>query len=141
MDGLCFEENDITRDYAEGNPRWIVKLNNGQNVYSFDHHEVKTESSWVKLKKYCEENKLYIVDMKIHFRSNIVSLPENQNGYFFRRGILASLLSEYSQHFMYVGYLDREQIVVKKYQVPAMLLDDTELRTVEGNEDSLILKV
>lgn len=141
MTDLCFVENDITSDYAEGNPRWVVTLNNGQKVYSFDHHTDKGDSCWIRLKKYCESNSLYITDIYIHFRSNTINFPSNKDGYFFRRGILASLQSEYSQHFMYVGYLENDQLLVKKYQIPAMLLEETEYRDIEVSEESLIRRI
>lgn len=135
---LTFVENDATQDFREGNARWVVKLNNDSMVYCFDKHD--EESDWTKLKRYCEANELYVVEMYLHFRSNHVSLPGNKDGYFFRRGILGGLTMDHVENYMYAGYLENGQIVVNKYRVPEMLIQYTELREIENNENSLIRK-
>lgn len=133
---LCTVENEATQDYMEGNARWVVKLNDGVTVYSFDRQN--EEADWLKLKRYCEAENKYIKEMYIHFRSNYVSMEGGKDGYFFRRGALGGITMDYTENYMYIGYLQNNKIHVSKYRVPEMILQTSEVREVEGNQDSLI---
>ena len=137
--GLCNYENEETQDYAEGNTRWVVTLNDGTKVYSYDGR-ILPGSDWVRLKEYCNDMNRYITDMYIHFRSNTVSLPSNKDGYFFRRSVLGGFGMEKSEEFMLIGYIENDKVVVKKYRIPEMLFQYNEIREIDKCGDSLIRK-
>lgn len=124
-------------DYLEGNPVWVVKLNDGTTVYRYDHPDVG--NSWENLFYYCKENSLYIVEFSIGFRDNFQSLPSNKDGYFFRRMARGSFSGSVMQFFL-VGYIDKDSVKVYKYKVPEITLDSEEVRSIEESDISLIRK-
>lgn len=121
---------DQTLETYENCPRWIVKLSNGEQK---SHHHAY-ENSWQILKEYCNKNNLKIQKMYIGFRSNIIELPEDKTGYYFRR-MNRAYFDGTNCDFFIVGYIHDEKIQASFYKVPEMLLDSQEER--ELNEDNL----
>ena len=61
--------------YADSHPIWMVTLSNGESVYQDDNRpNIYPESAWIRLKIYCEENDLYITDMKIRNKVKVKSI-------------------------------------------------------------------
>jgi hypothetical protein len=122
----------------ENKSRWQVSLSNGMVVYQDD--ERNGESSWKLLRRYLLDNEdVYIIGMFVGFRDNIIQLPDNADGYFFRNALL-SCINEWEKHSFIVGTLvDDSHISVSKYELPEMTFLGTELRHIDDAGESLIL--
>ena len=122
--------------FAETNPRWEVELNNGETAY----HDNEAPSSWLRLRKYCQDNNLWIVKMKFGFRNNVKSLPDNADGYFFCRSALGMCGWEKTTHYFIVGTLQNGSLQVQYWKVPEMLDEQTEQRDPAKYSECLICK-
>lgn len=131
---LCKEENDYTRSFAEGTTRWVCQLNNGETIYQDGY----TPNTWLRLKKYCEENFLYIISMYVHFRTHRIDLPENKEGYFFRQAAGMLLTDTQTQQFYLVGYIENDKLHVIKYRVPELIKISKEVRSIDDHLNSII---
>src|SRR5688500_10269504 len=70
--------------------RWVAVLSNGETVYQDDDRPgIKPESAWIRLGNYVNNRGLHIVALSFQFRSHVISLPENADGYYFAKGALA----------------------------------------------------
>tara|TARA_Y100001963_G_scaffold58553_1_gene81914 strand:+ start:16480 stop:16929 length:450 start_codon:yes stop_codon:yes gene_type:complete len=127
--------------YADSNPIWIVKLSNGETVYQDDGRpDVKPESAWLRLKQYCEENNLYITNMKLKNRSNQVDLGSDHDGYFFCKVAGSFMFSGDTNHSFKIGYLNDGRLRVRKWNLPAILPEAFEDRDLKGSGEMLIYK-
>lgn len=117
--------------------RWIVTLDNGVIVYQDDVGQGNLRpgthlTSWERLQNYCGNNKNYIVDMKLQFRSHIENMPANVEGYFFRRSILGGIgIMRTSRiipdtFFYLVGILKDGKVTIQKWRVPELILNTDE---------------
>jgi hypothetical protein len=127
--------NRLTEEILLDHPRWEVSLSDGTKAY---HDESIPATPWQELKKYCDDNNLKVTDFTIAFRDISVSLPSNKPGYFFRKLDRQDMLSERTTNFFLAGYIDGDELIVKKYRVPEMELDETESRNIEDNKESII---
>jgi len=117
---------------------WKVLLNNGEEVYQDDERVWEPHpSAWVRLKTYCEENKLYPTDMWITFRSHTEYCGHSDVGFFFSLGILASPGCE-NEHRYVCGPIVGDDIHVKNWKVPEILEQDSHTRPLIGNEEKAI---
>lgn len=123
------------REQWERYARWEVVLSDGTTVYRND--EEIGESAWVLLGEYLKDNpRLSITQFKFGFRDNYRTLKENAEGYFFRNSVVGSLAG--SQSSFLVGILQDGKILVEKWEIPEMLYQGTEERTIESANLSLI---
>lgn len=125
--------------------RWEAWLSDGTHVFMDDYRPgVEPHSAWERLGVHCKENGLYIVDMIIRFRSHVESMGQNKDGYFFCKGVTASLGK--SLETFLTGTLDDGILVVQKWLVPSLtrekFLDDTDeqVRSVDDAGLCLIRK-
>lgn len=115
-------------------PMWIVNLNNGVTVYqSDDNPNLEDRNSWLCLKKYAEENQLYIKDMVVRFRDHTETIGSNAKGYFFVHSILGNFVG-YNQIFYKTGVLcDDGLIRGYEWVIPEFIyLDNFEKRVDDG---------
>lgn len=134
------EEDSWLRDRFENETRWIVKLSNGESVIQDDYRpNVKPESAWLRLIKYCELQQIYIVGMYLQFRSHIENMPSNQNGYYFCRSILGSPFDK-NIHMYNVGVVNSDSVHVTKWRVPELIPFGDEIRTIEECKEFIIWK-
>lgn len=133
-------EDDFVQNYKLGNPRWVVHLNNGTTVFQDDGRPGLSENAWLRLKKYCEENKLYIVRMHVQNRSNVKRLPSEMDGYVFRKGVRGVFGVDGTTNLFFTGWLSQDVLTVQKWRVPEMILENTEIRCINSMKDVLIKK-
>lgn len=129
----------IDQNRYELEPRWEVVLNNGEKIF-MDDGEGEPASAWLRLRKYCSDNNLWITSMLFGFRSNVIYLPNNAEGYFFCRGALGSMGSDKTIDYFIVGALTNGILTTTKYRVPEMLEQETENRDPALYQDCLIVR-
>lgn len=133
---ICTTYNERLHDLWEHQPRWEVILDDGTKVYQDDGPGL---SAWERLKKYCKLNNRSISSMKIGFRDNVISLPENKDGYFFRK-MARGYFGGGTSLFFLVGYIENDRTVVKKYRVPEMIMEEESYREIDIDNPSTIIK-
>lgn len=105
------------QEYREGNTVWVATLSNGEEVCRYD---IGDNDTWAELKQRVINENLSITSLTLRFRSNAISVPPNQPGYMFCKGVLASTtrcLNLFSiGHLMYDG-----SVKVKQYIVPELI--------------------
>ena len=121
--GVC----TIKDDFLEHKTIWEVLLDNGLTVFQDDDRIGEEEpSAWIRLKKYVEENKLNIQQMRLRFRDNVVSIGKNTTGFYFAKGCGKDSTQEDTNHFYIVGYLEDSNIFqCLWYKIPELILFDS----------------
>jgi len=138
---LCFNEDEYSQSFAEGNPRWVVTLNNGQTVYQDDGRPgVSPHSAWIRLKEYCNKNKLYITNFSFGFRSNKKTLEPNADGYYFCKGSRGAFGASKTLQLFFIGTLINNVLSVSCWKVPEMIREKTEIRNHNEANECLIRK-
>lgn len=129
---LTFEEDEYTLDIMRGHGRWVVVLSNGQRVFQDDERPGQhPHSAWERLYYYCLHNDLYIVDMYIQFRSHVESMPSNCDGYFFSKAVLSGMLEGKTKQLFLIGTLNGQTLSINTWQLPELLITETEERNPE----------
>lgn len=142
---LFFEEDDVIYNSVEGNTRWIAYLSDGRKVYQDDFREYEFNderrySTWVRLKHFCEKEKIDIVGMLLQFRTNKIALEENADGYYFCKSVLGAFGMERNIHFFVTGHVKNNKIHIKRWQIPELVIDSEEVREIKENDLCLILR-
>lgn len=134
---VSFEVDSFIEDKDE--TIWIATLSDGRKVYQDDDRPEHTERrAWVRLQEFCKKNNLYVVSMTVKFRSHQEDTKKSSEGYFFRKGILGSFGSDKSIRFYLTGPIIGNKIHVTKWRVPEIIIEEEEIRDIEGNEDGII---
>lgn len=139
---VCFEPDSWLQDRFESETTWICTLSNGETVWQDDDRpEMESHSAWIRLKKYCEQNNLHVIDMQLKFRSHseFVRDPEGE-GYCFRKGVLGGFGMEVTQQFYLVGILKNGVVHMQKWSVPELILTEEDDRDPSSLSDCLILR-
>lgn len=121
---------------------WIAELSNGETIYSDDDRPGEENwNAWSRLKNYVEVNNLKINKLKLKYKSNEISLPDNAEGYFFMHGAKALLTNEYQHRVTcyIVGYVENNQIHITWYKVPELWVEETEIRHLDLGHPGLIM--
>lgn len=96
------------------NSFWVVLLDDGTEIYqSEDRADLAECNPWIRLKKFCAEQKRQILHMAYAFRDNSaqqINCVPQAAGYFFAKKVRKLLapdprISGYSDEFIGVGYL------------------------------------
>jgi hypothetical protein len=129
------EEDEFTFEKC----RWLAHLSNGEIIIQDDGRPgMEPPSAWLRLKEYCKQNNVNIINVSLQFRSNHVSpLPAYADGYFFANKYIA-IQGGFQGGFYLVGVLINDIIQVHNYSVPALEYSGTEIRKVEDAGDFLI---
>jgi hypothetical protein len=136
-DEVCFEIDDFIND--QDKTHWVVDLSNGKRVYGDDGRPGLERVAWKRLRNYLYNNNLYITEMFIRFRSHIESVGKSEQGYFFKRGILASAYDERQYHKFIVGTIKDGLIHAQTWLVPEIIPEGgIEIRGIEHEYESLI---
>ncbi len=141
---LCFAEDDFTRSLEDDHRTalWQARLSDGSVVTMDDGRPgIEPPSAWIRLRDYLLETKLSIVGLWLKFRSNRDEniLPANAQGYFFTKSIMSSLDPGSLPVFFYmVGYLVGDTLTVERWDMPALILVEREIRSLDGVEEQLI---
>lgn len=129
-------KTQLTQDDYESKSIWSVLLSNNEIIYSDDLY-INEDSDWIRLKKYCESNKLYIKLLKLQFRDRTIHIKESSK-YFFRRMQFCSLSNGSNKSYFIVGYKDNNGIYISKYMIPELEIWESEYRNENDCQESLI---
>jgi hypothetical protein len=101
--------------------RWIAHLSNGETIYQDDERpEMEPRSAWIRLGNYIRNNNLKIISLKFQFRSHVINLEDNADGYYFAKGAVAVWgIGETFHHFV-AGTLKEGKIHKKWFLVPEL---------------------
>lgn len=113
----------------ESSPRWEAQLSNGQTAYYVN------DDSWFALKKYCEEEKIYITRFLVGFRDHIEVF--SGGSIFFRHGARQNWRSQKTRPLYLVGKVNGE-VHIKKYLMPELEFLTEETRSIEECEKGII---
>ena len=139
---LSTTSDEWIEQYREDNPIWIATLNSGLTVYRDDGRWVgEKNSAWERLRDYCIMTGDYIVNFRFGFRSNMFSLAENSDGYFFVLAVRSHYPLDTTLQLWKLGYIGEDgKLYVRRWFVPEMLPDkELEERPIE-DVPSLIRK-
>lgn len=138
MDNVCKVDDDFVRDKM----RWVVTLNNKEIIYEDDDRPGQIESSsWKRLKAYCENNQLYIIEMWLQFRSNRVLIePKNADGYYLIKSAFGVWGDTDTFHAYIAGAIVDGQILTHHWKVPELVVLEKEIREVDKSSPSLIFR-
>jgi len=116
-------------EFIEEKVRWIADLSNGISVYQDDNREGCIEPiAWKRLKQYIKSEKVFIINLHLQFRSNIINVFNGieTDGYFFGNKIV-QFLGGGSLNFFIVGYIKSNLIYRKTFKVPELVLADEDV--------------
>ncbi len=134
-DLVCKREDDFIRD----SPRWTATLSNNEVIYMDDYRPGLEESSaWLRLQRYCRENKLHIVEFWLQFRSNrILVEPANADGYYFVKSAWAIWGTDptSSHHAFVAGALVDGKVRGAKWRLPELEQLERIERDFSGNDE------
>lgn len=135
---VCTEDDLYVRDRV----RWVAVLSDGTNVYQDDERPgVEEPSAWKRMKAYCEENSLNIVELWLQFRSNRVLVePKDADGYFFVKSAGAVWGNPETHHAYVVGPLVDGKIYTTTWKIPELVAITHDIRAPDFESPSLILK-
>lgn len=134
---ICTTFTERYNDFWEHNPRWEAVLDDDTKVYQDDYLN-HSKSSWERLGEYCKKNNRRIKYFRCGFRDNVITLPENKSGYFFKR-MVRGYFGGTTRNFFLVGYVQDGIIIINKYSVPEFILDEETTRELDLEDPSLIL--
>jgi len=128
---------------------WKCILSNGQEVWSdFDRPEVD-EDPWTRLKKYCNENSLDIVEVKVNAvgipEQSVYVNPKGMDGFFITRGMSKDLFDDSGNTGITYKYLafgklsdSKDVVYVKKFYWPECRFSEN-LEKRQATEENLKL--
>lgn len=114
-------------------PRWVAHLSSGEIVIADDGRPgVSPPQAWHRLREYCRQTGLCLVNLSLQFRSNFISpLPADAEGYYL--GYLYEAVQggpEFNSFL--IGYVHFENVYLSKYVSPALALMSSEIRPLEA---------
>jgi len=119
---ICTTKDQYIVNYQETYPCWVVTLSSGLVVFQDDFRPgIEPHSAWERLYHYCHANDDYISKMIVRFRSNVQSLPENADGYYFSKGVRAGIYAVRTLHLFFTGTLNNGLLEVQCWKVPEMI--------------------
>ena len=122
MNFVCKEYDKYLTEFSEKNAIWFVTLSNGETVYQDDDRpNIEPSSAWLRLKTYCKENDVYITEMFLKYRSNIVKIGSNEQGYYFCKSVSGFLFSDETRHSYVVGTVRGNNVMVKSIKTPELI--------------------
>lgn len=138
--------------YLKREAHWSASLTSGDTIYEDDYREEcphntlpipSISKAWDRLRIHVSKENVWIKNLWLQNLDNVVKpLPDDADGYFFKKGAIGQLFADYSRHFYIIGYLDIRKKIIKtfKYGVPELLLLETEDRKVDMSDPCLIVR-
>ncbi len=112
--------DDWLDDQMLSNTCWIVELSNGETIIQDDDRPgAEPRSAWERLGYYCAMDNLYIVNMRLKFRSHTEHVGRDADGFFFCRGIFGGIQKTFNSYL--TGTLSEGILEVVKWQVPELI--------------------
>ena len=129
----------ISREKELGEPLWVVDLNTGERVYREQIDGI--DDSWKRLKTYLEENpNQYITGLYFRFRDHWEEVARDKNAFFFTN-VIKCYYGGIPQFYFMGGWLnENNEISLKKYSIPELILEENSARKLEDPtlQDGLI---
>lgn len=134
---------------------WYAVLSDGTTVYQDDDRpELEEKNAWLRLKKYCELNKIYVVKVGLKFYSNFAEIDTSDwDGVFFIKSVLGFIrirrnksdkpmpTKRYpSRHFYNIGRLVGDKIIVQKWEMPVVLYRTDDVRDLKPNDETSLIR-
>lgn len=119
---------------------YIVELSNNEVVYEDENRYGPDDKAWLRLQKYCTENKLSVNKVWIKFRSHKELVFENNSdGVFFRRKILGNPLDN-NRHYYVFGLVNSSKATIHTWhwKVPEVIMEEEDDRDIKGCEEQII---
>lgn len=127
---ICLAEDEFIYEKFDREARWIATLSNGLIVYQDDDRYGPKDPAWLRLTKYCKDNKLRLNNLRIQFRSNIIDFPEFE-GYYYTKGAGADMNGGRTEHFFVIGLLNQGILRKTWWKTPEMSPMRTDEETIE----------
>lgn len=125
------------QEYYENHPRWIITIKNEKDEEFFARPNKHPAECWKELRRFLVDNKNYeVIGMMVGFRDNLIALPAQAEGYYFRCSILATY--NWEKHSFIIGALENGILTVAKYELPEVIYLGSEQRNPLEAEESLI---
>lgn len=115
---------------------WTVQLSD--NTYIVQDELPGEESCWLRLKKHCEENNLYIISIICQFRTNIIEIPKGKEAYYFSKAASCFIGQPTDQQYVF-GYVEDEKVFLDYYKIPELIITDSFVRSIDECRGKLIL--
>ena len=129
--------------YGDSHPMWIAKLSNGETIYQDDGRpEVEPASAWLRLKDYCDQEKIHVKSLLLKNKSNqIVAVEDDDNdGIFLTKAAGAFLFGDETLQFFNVGVIKDGKAYLTKWKMPDMTKDVQEQREPKDCVEVSILR-
>lgn len=128
---ITFQEDNFTR----GKARWVAKISNGLECIQDDNREcLEKKQAWLRLKDYCQKEKVYIKELILQFRSNKISpLPKDAEGYFFCNKVLKFINDKKLINFFVIGTVHQNLLLTKTFVIPSLQLVSEEVRNLSSS--------
>lgn len=133
---VCKSEDDFVFE----RPRWIAHLSNGEKIIQDDGRPgVNPPQAWLRLKEYCRQNSLSMVNLTLQFRSHHEApLPTNAWAYYFINKI-AAVQGGPTLGFYLIGVVGEDgKLKVQHWKIPELLCFGEEIRNLEEAGESII---
>jgi hypothetical protein len=114
---------------------WIkASLSNGSDIYLPEHKD------WLKLKKYCQDNKLNIIRVGLQYRSHSVDVDTaDADGVYLVRS-LVGVMGENSRNTITIGKLHGTEVHKSLWITPELIKETEEITHIaECFQEALIL--
>lgn len=127
--------------FLDDKPFWRVNLSNGATVFQDDYRPGLLEhSAWTRLRNYIHTNpNIAITNMLLQFRSHVVLIANQQDLYYFSKGVLAN--PRFSQECFIAGCdsIHAGDVKICWYSIPELEIVDQEVRKVNSNNAQFII--
>ncbi len=96
------------------------QLTDGKEYY-FDKY-----GSWKIVKNYCKNNKVFIKDFRLQFRSHevIIDIPDDIDGFYFVRSVLGRM-GGVTNEYLTVGLVKDQSVKKEMWMIPELVVDKT----------------
>jgi len=115
--------------WTYGKSVWAALLSDDRVLYQNDTNG----PSWIYLKDYLLENNLYIKNLGIKYFDHEEWLNDSGDGYYFSNGAIGFIHSG-TFECKNIGVIKGNEIHVKTYRCPELLLVDSEVREYKESE-------
>jgi|TARA_R110000824_G_scaffold118860_1_gene271274 hypothetical protein len=133
--------DSYVNQYADSNPIWIATLSNGDTIYQDDGRpDIEPSSAWVRLRLYCKQNDVHIVNMQVRNRSHVEDIGADHDGYFFCKGAGALIFGDMTLHTFNIGVLNEGKLKVRTWRLPELIPERFEERDPYASPECIIAK-
>ena len=133
--------DSYVNQYADSNPIWIATLSNGDTIYQDDGRpDVEPSSAWVRLRLYCQQNDVHIINMQVRNRSHVEDIGADHDGYFFCKGAGALIFGDITMHTFNIGVLNEGKLKVRTWRLPELIPERFEERDPYASPECIIAK-